>query len=420
MNAKSFRLFLLLVCTLVVVDAGSFKRRPFPRFELSPVPKDGDSGTSSSSGVYIRKSSHHSADHDSTSNSSTPDSSASDDPEDSSQDPSPENSTSSASEPSKAGKSGSNSTKDPDSSSNSASGPSKNSTSSDSESSSSQQSGSLGGLLSMLFPIPTNGSGKSWTTASESPNALPLSDETLVVSKDKKGLLHNFGTFDGKNTMKAVFPKDSYIPSKDPPGGLSFYAAGPADVDLTTALEATLGYSVYFPDGFEWVKGGKLPGLYGGDDPEGSKSCSGGRRDPTCFSVRLMWRQEGDGELYTYLPDVPANKVQCNVQPKSLCNPQFGSSVGRGAFKFATGAWTTVSQRVRLNDPGQTNGQMELFVGGKSVIKVDGLEIADSDKGRIRGIIMQTFFGGGSPDYSTPIEQSIQFADFSVRITQSL
>jgi len=121
------------------------------------------------------------------------------------------------------------------------------------------ESGQLSGLLSMLFPIP--GFTESWTTCSESSDALPLDDETLVVSKDEKALPHNYGTFNGKNTMEAVFPEGSYIPSKEPAGGLSFYAAGPADVDLTTAKEATLGYSVFFPEDFDFVKGGKLPGL---------------------------------------------------------------------------------------------------------------------------------------------------------------
>jgi hypothetical protein len=61
--------------------------------------------------------------------------------------------------------------------------------------------------------------------------------------------------------MKAHYPKGSFTFSHHPPGGFSFYAPGPVEVDLTTAKEATLGYSVYFPQGFDWKWGGKLPGL---------------------------------------------------------------------------------------------------------------------------------------------------------------
>jgi hypothetical protein len=112
-----------------------------------------------------------------------------------------------------------------------------------------------------------------------------------------------------------------------------------------------------------------------------------------------MWRGEGAGELYTYLPPFTdqryaANEKQCNVAPMSDCNPTYGASVGRGAFHFTAGAWTTVSQRVKLNDVGQANGELELFVNGVSVTKVDGLILRARATGKMRGIQAQTFFGG--------------------------
>jgi len=114
-----------------------------------------------------------------------------------------------------------------------------------------------------------------------------------------------------------------------------------------------------------------------------------------------MWRTNGAGEFYTYLPPYTiskfaVNKRVCSVPPFSECNPTYGASVGRGAFKFATGAWTTISERVRLNDAGKANGEIELFVEGKSVISVNGLILRDGSAGRIRGMQVQTFFGGRS------------------------
>ena len=127
-------------------------------------------------------------------------------------------------------------------------------------------------------------------------------------------------------------------------------------------------------------------------------SCSGGRRDNACFSVRLMWRANAQGELYTYLPPgFDANNRVCNVAPSSDCNPTYGASVGRGSFNFAKGGWTTVSERVKLNDVGKSNGEIQLFVNGKSVINVNGLVLRDSAAGRIRGMQFQTFFGGAYP-----------------------
>jgi hypothetical protein len=78
----------------------------------------------------------------------------------------------------------------------------------------------------------------------------------------------------------------------------------------------------------------------------------------------------------------------------SECNPTYGASVGRGSFKFATGEWTVVSERVRLNDPGKANGQLQLYANGRTVVNVGGLVLATSSQGRIRGMQFQTFFGG--------------------------
>ena len=133
----------------------------------------------------------------------------------------------------------------------------------------------------------------------------------------------------------------------------------------------------------------------GGNSDDEAISCSGGRRDTGCFSARFMWRREGAGELYTYLPPgIDANTKVCNVPPLSECNDVFGQSIGRGSFTFTPGKRTTIGQRVRLNDVGKENGELELFVDGKSMFTVSGLVLATADAGRIRGIQMQSFFGG--------------------------
>ena len=62
---------------------------------------------------------------------------------------------------------------------------------------------------------------------------------------------------------------------------------------LSGAKNVSLEYSVFFPLDFDWVEGGKAPGIYGGHD-----GCSGGDDALDCFSTRLMWRGKGAGELY--------------------------------------------------------------------------------------------------------------------------
>ncbi|RDX47443.1 hypothetical protein OH76DRAFT_780643 [Lentinus brumalis] len=275
-------------------------------------------------------------------------------------------------------------------------------------------------VSSSLFPVSPQIS--YWTTDSGIANSSPLSDATFRPHNQITALSHDYVTApDGKKSMQAQYPEGSYTFSHDPQGGFSFYAPGPSSVDLTTAKEATFSYDVYFPSGFNFVKGGKLPGLYGGDSDDEALSCSGGRRDDGCFSVRFMWRTAGAGELYTYLPpDYDENQAVCDIPPFSTCNDVYGASVGRGVFTFKTGARTTIGQRVKLNDVGDANGEIELFVAGKSMFSVGGLVLRDSSSGRIRGMQMQTFFGGSDSSWASPKDQDVYFSDFSVAITEKL
>ena len=65
----------------------------------------------------------------------------------------------------------------------------------------------------------------------------------------------------------------------------------------------------------------------------------------------------GAGELYTYLPITQKNEdVLSKVPPQFIKKDPFGFEVGRGAWTFPKGAWTTIAERVKLNDPGKTNG----------------------------------------------------------------
>ena len=108
-----------------------------------------------------------------------------------------------------------------------------------------------------------------------------------------------------------------------------------------------------------------------------------------------MWREKGLGEVYTYRPPgYSANDNVCNVPPYSTCNPTYGASVARGSYTWEAGKSTTISMRVRLNDVGKENGEIEFWANGVSVMSVGGLVMRDSDAGRFRGIQMQTFFGG--------------------------
>ena len=97
------------------------------------------------------------------------------------------------------------------------------------------------------------------------------------------------------NAMELFYPKGSVNPGNKPQGGSDFYAT---PIPLNGATNVTMEYSVFMDANMEFVKGGKLPGLYGGH-----QGCSGGNVADTCFSTRLMWRPGGAGELYLVRTD---------------------------------------------------------------------------------------------------------------------
>lgn len=223
-------------------------------------------------------------------------------------------------------------------------------------------------------------------------------------------------TIEGSAGLVANYPKGSYAGSDNPGiAGFIFEASGNADVE--NAKEAKMTYQVKFPKGFDFVLAGKLPGLYGGDDDEVAKTCAGGNHDDRCWSARIMWREDGKGELYAYLPTANQKLSVC----KGKCDVKYGASIGTGTWDFPTGEWTQVEEHVKLNDVGKANGEIQVIVNGETKVDVKNLTLRSSDKGRIRGGMIHTFFGGSStPAYQSPKDQQAFFKDFAIEVVDKL
>jgi hypothetical protein len=173
-------------------------------------------------------------------------------------------------------------------------------------------------------------------------------------------------------------------------GGAQVYldlAAGPVD-----ALH--LRYCVRFPVGFDFVKGGKLPGLFGGWVTSGQHIPDG----TNGWSTRYMWRTAGAGEVYAYLPTSVTH----------------GTSLGRGSWRFTPGRWDCLEQAVVLNTPGQANGAVTVWLDGRQVLHVGDLRFRDTASLQVDGLFFSTFFGGGDSTWQSPTDQTAQFADFAV------
>lgn len=141
------------------------------------------------------------------------------------------------------------------------------------------------------------------------------------------------------------------------------------------------------------MKGGKLPGLYGGAGNTGTKHPNG--RDG--FTTRCMWREQGRGIEYPFLPTSPG-----------------GTTIGLGDPLFAAdGQWHSMTQEVRLNDPGKQNGSI-VFGYDDKCVRAPNLEFRTVASLGIDGVLFQTFFGGGEPDWATKVATPVDFASFRV------
>lgn len=195
--------------------------------------------------------------------------------------------------------------------------------------------------------------------------------------------------------LRVSYPAGSASPEASrsqgaPIGGGQFIA----DLGIQPADKLRLSYSVRFSDNFDFVKGGKLPGLFGGVANSGGRTPNGFDG----FSTRYMWRRQGDGEVYAYLPT----------------SKQHGTSLGRGAWRFQPGVWYAIEQEVTLNQPGQKNGQVRVWVNGVQVFEQTGLLFRTTPKLKIEGMFFSTFFGGSDTSWATPKRVYADFADFSV------
>lgn len=197
---------------------------------------------------------------------------------------------------------------------------------------------------------------------------------------------------DGKaEILRVRYPKGSVnfgsAKKGRPLGGAAFYAP------FNAGDVSCIHYKVRFPEGFEFVKGGKLPGLYGGEAPSGGDEVSG----TNGWSVRLMWRKDGAGELYEYI----VNKKK-----------DYGLSVGRGAFSFPRGRWVAVDLEVDINEPGQQDGVARLWIDGKPVIEQSDIVYWTTDRRDDGGLMFSTFFGGSDDSWASPKDQYVDFSDF--------
>lgn len=205
----------------------------------------------------------------------------------------------------------------------------------------------------------------------------------------------------GKYAIRVGYPKGGVGPGET---GMQF----PVDFSSIDSMPVKqfdslyLRYYVKFEDGFDFRKGGKLPGLMGGN--KSWKRSGGDQPDGTNgWTLRFMWRTGGKAVVYSYLP------------PGTYGGEQWGLDIDLNTT-FATGKWHCLEQFVRINDVGKENGKLHVWIDGRQVLELDDVlyRTVDNDAGRIGGFYFSTFHGGNTPDWGPENDSYAQFDGFVV------
>ena len=160
--------------------------------------------------------------------------------------------------------------------------------------------------------------------------------------------------------------------------------------------EIYASYRFRFGPGFQFVQGGKLPGLAGGTGNTGGARPNG--RDG--WSGRMMWSRNGRLLQYVYHPDQPGSFGES----WAWANPQ------RQPVLAEPGQWYRVEQRVVMNTPGRRDGVMQAWLDGVLVLDRRNVRFREVESFGIDAFQVATFFGGSERDWA-PVRDEVLYLD---------
>lgn len=152
------------------------------------------------------------------------------------------------------------------------------------------------------------------------------------------------------------------------------------------------GFRVKFPEDFDFVKGGKLPGLAGGDANTGGSIPNG----TDGWSVRVMWNKEGKLVQSVYHPDQPSKYG--DIFKWEMEQP------------IEKGKWHTIQTLVYLNDPEKKDGVVKTWLNGEQVLDKTDLRFRSHANLKIDRFMFTSFFGGNGP-YWAPGDDQYAYID---------
>ena len=169
--------------------------------------------------------------------------------------------------------------------------------------------------------------------------------------------------------------------------------------------ELYISYDVKFSENFDFVRGGKLPGLCGYNVTQDPRDgCNTGGGFPTGYdgwSARGMWREDGKLENYVYHAD----------QFYEYGDDEYWTA------NAERGTWHSFQHRIVLNTVGEANGIVEAWFDGVKVLSSNTMLYRKTADIGINLFYFSTFYGGADPSWAPKSDQYIYFDNFRIATT---
>jgi len=215
--------------------------------------------------------------------------------------------------------------------------------------------------------------------------------ENKAMNKD----LTEIVSLGDRKCLMSVHPAGTFNPGNGSDGnGLHYKPHLPG-----AHTQLYMSYDVFFPINWEWTYGNKLPGFNAGhfdSSPE----------DEAPYSYEWSWgggmgmsiQKEGNLAAYFY----HHNKEH-----------RWGDSLS-AHYLMPRGEWTTVTQRVVLNEVGSSNGLIEVFVNGELKAGRYNLKFRNLEEITIDRLKIYTHHGGGDVRWAPQKTQNLYLDNFVV------
>lgn len=195
---------------------------------------------------------------------------------------------------------------------------------------------------------------------------------------------------DNNRFLKVLIPKRHYGP----------IIGAQWKIPIIPADEYFFSYKVKFEKKFDFVKGGKLPGLAGGAANSGASIPNG----YDGWSARMMFWENGKLSFLLYFP----NQSSIWGERLYLKNPSGDT------LHLERNNWHTITQHVKMNTPGEEDGILQAWVDGINVFKTDSILFRKDEKLQIDQLFYSVFLGGGDLSWTSSKDEYICFDDFRV------